>query len=124
MKARGLIGGLLGLLIGVVLFGGIVAANYFTTPTIYSGKILFTNEVEYENFKSALLGKAVTIRSLNSLSSDKHLVDFTITVPRGSHFNYGEEVVINWGVVLGMGIVGCAVLCFVGYAVSSANFLV
>jgi hypothetical protein len=87
---------ILGAIIGLLLIGGIVFVEVYYTlsqqPDTYIGKILFTDDNAYKNFKVALLDEQVTIRSLNSLSSDGHFIDFTVTSPRENNFPYGHKV--------------------------------
>lgn len=83
-----------GFVIGAVSF---LIAGVFISLTldaynhdVYTGKLLLTNQ-EYYIFKEALTQPSVVVNSVTSLSSDNPYVGFTVTVPRGYNFEFGEK---------------------------------
>ena len=71
------------------IFTGVFIGIYSTVPNRYTGTILLQEE-GYQNFKYALAEDWVSIRTLQSLDSDEHLVDFDVSVPHSRTFPYGK----------------------------------
>jgi hypothetical protein len=103
------LGGLIGFVLGLVAGAGVLYYNYTTLPSIYTGRVMFTNDANYSQFKSALLDKDVQINKLNSLSSDQHFVDFSVTVPHGQVFPFGKTDGFDFPLNIG-GIAICVVI--------------
>ena len=75
----------------------------FLAPDRYGGKAVFSSVGEYQVFKEAVASEEVDIKSLDVLSSDPPIVvSFSVVVPRGSSFEFGEKS--DKSVTMGVGL--------------------
>ena len=87
----------IGILVFLALVLGMIgyAAVDFYNEDVYTGKLIMT-DAEYLGFKEALAQELVKVNELESLSSNSPYVEFSVTVPRGYVFEFGEKEPENY----------------------------
>ena len=92
----------LGLLVGVVV--GLVVYN--TSGDVYRGKVIFSSQQEYGEFKQVVSDPNITIEDMLVLSSAPPIVaEFRVKVLHDYPFNYGElatEIMLATGIMAGI----------------------